>query len=106
MSDVHQDLRVRWNRSSRAVNGDRTGEFVLTVADSAAAGVALEQVEPGVVRMPGAYVHPRFGRNELRSVLLKATLDLLRNDGYRVIPASPYVTTWIREHPGYSDLIK
>ncbi|AXE39820.1 GNAT family N-acetyltransferase [Acidipropionibacterium virtanenii] len=105
MVDLHHDLRVRWDRSATAVNGDRTGEFVLTVAESEAAGIALEQVEPGVVKLPAAYVHPRFGSG-MRSVLLKATLDLLRDDGYQVIPVSPYVTSWIQDHPGYADLVK
>jgi uncharacterized protein len=50
-------------------------------------------------------VEPAFQGAGLATHLARFSLDDARKRGLAVLPFCPYVTSWIRKHPEYADLV-
>lgn len=50
-------------------------------------------------------VNPRWEGRGIGSVLVRTTLDHVRDQGLRVLPLCPFVRAWIDRHPEYGDLV-
>jgi hypothetical protein len=50
-------------------------------------------------------VEPAFQGRGLATHLARFSLDDARKRGLTVLPYCPYVTSWIKKHPGYADLV-
>ncbi|HHU38586.1 MAG TPA: N-acetyltransferase [Propionibacterium sp.] len=57
------------------------------------------------VVLPHTFVEDRFGGQGLAGELVRAGLDDIRKQGYRVDPQCPYVQGWIEKNPEYHDLV-
>lgn len=49
-------------------------------------------------------IDPAFSGRGLGSVLVRRTLEQLRERGVRIIPLCPFVRSWMEKHPEYDDL--
>ncbi len=61
--------------------------------------------EHGAIALPHTRVKDEFGGRGLAGELVRAGLDDIRSQGYRVDPQCPYVQGWIDKHPEYADLV-
>jgi uncharacterized protein len=50
-------------------------------------------------------VEPAFRHDHLATHLARFSLDDARERGLTVLPYCPYITSWIRKHPEYADLV-
>jgi predicted GNAT family acetyltransferase len=50
-------------------------------------------------------VEPAFEGHHLATNLARYSLDDARQRGLAVLPFCPYITSWIRKHPEYADLV-
>jgi uncharacterized protein len=75
-------------------------------ADGALAGFAAYRVRDGVTVVTHSEVDNAYRGKGLGSVLAGRTLDLLREQGARVVPACPFFARYVAEHPEYDDLIE
>ena len=50
-------------------------------------------------------VEPAFQGRGLATHLARYSLDDARKRGVTVLPFCPYVNSWIKKHPGYTDLV-
>jgi predicted GNAT family acetyltransferase len=50
-------------------------------------------------------VEPEFEGHHLATSLARYSLDDARGRGLAVLPFCPYISSWIRKHPEYADLI-
>ncbi len=50
-------------------------------------------------------VDPRFQGAGLAGRLARFSLDDARNRQLAVLPFCPYALSWIKKHPGYTDLV-
>lgn len=80
------------------------GRYVVR-ADNAVAGVAEYRRQGGRVVFTHTEVVPAYGGRGLGSRLVQAALDDLRCQGASVVPQCPFVAAWIRDHPGYTELV-
>jgi uncharacterized protein len=58
-----------------------------------------------VITMTHAEVPPALNGRGIGSALAKGTLDLVRSRQQTVVPACPFVSTYIRRHPEYQSLL-
>lgn len=90
------DVDVRRNdgasRYEIYVDGDRVG-----VADFEDLGDA--------VSLPHTEVDPSMNGRGLGGQLVRYALDDVRAQGRKVVPACPFVATFIQRHPEYNDLL-
>ncbi|MBM7787768.1 GNAT family N-acetyltransferase [Tenggerimyces flavus] len=49
-------------------------------------------------------IDPAFGGRGLGSVLVRRTLEQLRERGVKIVPLCPFVKSWMEKHPEYDDL--
>lgn len=49
-------------------------------------------------------IEPAFNGRGLGSVLVRRTLEQLRERGVKLIPLCPFVRSWMEKHPEYDDL--
>lgn len=70
-----------------------------------AAGFAEYRRFGGTVVMPHTEVFDDFGGQGVGTTLVRYALDDLRERGLRVVPACPFVASFIDEHPEYRELL-
>jgi hypothetical protein len=58
-----------------------------------------------VISLIHTEVEPAFRHDHLATHLARFSLDDARERGLAVLPYCPYVTSWIRKHPEYVDLV-
>jgi len=75
-------------------------------ADGALAGFAAYRVRDGLTVITHSEVDNAYRGKGLGSVLARQTLDLLREQSARVVPACPFFAKYVAEHPEYEDLIE
>ena len=75
-------------------------------ADGALAGFAAYRVRDGITVITHSEVDSAYRGKGLGSVLAGQTLDQLREQGARVVPACPFFAKYVAEHPEYNDLIE
>ena len=86
---------------------DNPGErrFELLV-DGTPAGFAAYRVRDGITVITHSEVDGKYRGQGLGNVLAEQTLDQLRAQGARVVPACPFFAKYVAEHPEYDDLIE
>lgn len=58
-----------------------------------------------VISLMHTQVEPAFQGNGLATHLARFSLDDARERGLAVLPFCPYIATWIKKHPDYTDLV-
>lgn len=76
------------------------------VVDGALAGFAAYRVRDGLTVITHSEVDDAYRGKGLGSVLARRTLDQLREQGARIVPACPFFAKYVSEHPEYDDLIE
>ena len=85
---------------------DNTDELRYEVElDGKRAGYLLYTREPDAVVLVHTDVDPAFEGRGLGSRLVAGALDDLRARGLRIVPVCPFVTSYLRRHPEYADLV-
>jgi uncharacterized protein len=74
--------------------------------DGARAGYALYRIEDGTTVFTHTEIDPSFEGHGLGSRLASEALDDVRAHGRSVVPLCPFIASYIRKHPQYSDLIR
>jgi uncharacterized protein len=75
-------------------------------ADGALAGFAAYRVRDGQTVITHSEVDTAYRGKGFGGVLAAGTLDQLRAQGARVVPACPFFAKYVAEHPEYQDLIE
>jgi uncharacterized protein len=83
--------------------GQRRYELLV---DGAPAGFAAYRVRDGITVITHSEVDDAYRGKGLGSVLAQRTLDLLREQGARVVPSCPFFAKYVSRHPEYDDLIE
>lgn len=68
-------------------------------------GFVTYRRSPGVVLLQHAEVPAEIGGRGHGSRLAAAVLDHLRAEGVKVVPACSFIAHFIRQNPGYTDLL-
>jgi hypothetical protein len=71
------------------------------------AGVVTYQLRrhDTVISLLHTEVEPAFQGAHLATHLARFSLDDARGRGLAVLPFCPYITSWIKKHPEYTDLV-
>ena len=83
---------------------DGHGRYELVVDDDVI-GIADYVLRGDTVVLPHTEITPRLHGQGLGAVLVQGALDDIRAAGRTVVPACWYVRQFIRENPGYEDLV-
>ena len=78
--------------------------YVLLV-DGARTGLIDYRTDDGTIVMTHTEVDPAKRRAGLGATLVQGALDDVRRSDSRVVPACPFVASWIDDHPDYQDLL-
>ena len=82
----------------------QAGRFELHL-DGRLVGLADYVVRGSELVIPHTEVDPAYGGRGLGSQLARFALDRTRERGLTVVPACPFIATYIRRHPEYADLL-
>jgi predicted GNAT family acetyltransferase len=75
--------------------------------DGALAGFSVYVVSHGTLNFVHTEVDDAYEGQGIGSVLVRQSLDQLRDRGdVRVTASCPFVRTWLRRHPEYQDLTR
>ncbi len=69
-----------------------------------ASGFISYQRKGSVLYLNHAEVPPALSGHGVGTRLVKATLDLIRSRGERMVPVCPFIGAFIRRYPTYADL--
>jgi len=69
------------------------------------AGFTVYRARPEQYTFFHTEIDPEFGGRGLASILIKATLDEMRERGIAVLPQCPFVRRYISRHSEYLDLV-
>lgn len=69
------------------------------------AGLVSYRMRGQAIDLLHTEVDPRFQGGGFASKLAQASLDDARARHLAVLPACPYIRSWIRKHPDYADLV-
>lgn len=90
-----------------AVVKDNPAEERFEIYDGdALAGFLIYEWRDSALALLHTELDKAFGGRGLGSVLVRRTLDQLRERGVEVIPLCPFVKAWIEKHPDYADTVK
>jgi predicted GNAT family acetyltransferase len=69
------------------------------------AGFAAYRRSDEAVTFIHTVVDDAFEGHGVGSTLVEAALDMVRDEGLRVVPRCPFVASYIERHPAYADLV-
>jgi uncharacterized protein len=69
------------------------------------AGIVAYQLRDTVISLLHTEIEPAFQGAHLAGHLARFALDDARQRGLAVLPFCPYVSSWIKKHPEYADLV-
>jgi predicted GNAT family acetyltransferase len=69
------------------------------------AGFAAYRRSDEAVTFTHTVVDDAFEGHGVGSTLVRAALDMVRDEGVRVVPRCPFVAGYIEKHPDYADLV-
>ena len=81
------------------------GRFEATL-DGEAAGFLEYRRRPGRITLVHTQVDPAFEGHGIGSAIARFALEDARTNGLRVRVACPFVTSWLRRHHEYDDLVE
>lgn len=73
--------------------------------DGTVAGFAAYHRSPDRVVFTHTEVGDAFEGRGVGSLLVRAALDSVRDEGLQVVAQCPFVESWIERHPEYADLL-
>jgi uncharacterized protein len=79
--------------------------YELHVGSELAGFVDYRRDREGVISLVHTQVEPAFQGEHLATHLARFSLDDARARRLAVLPFCPYITSWIKKHPDYVDLI-
>jgi uncharacterized protein len=88
---------------TEVVNNTVHQRYELTVEGHLAA--TYYKISGNVITFIHTEVPSELGGKGIGSQLIKGALDLVRADGWKVIPQCPFVKAYIDKHPEYADLL-
>ncbi|HET8658011.1 MAG TPA: GNAT family N-acetyltransferase [Micromonosporaceae bacterium] len=68
-------------------------------------GFAQYRVRPYAVELTHVEVDEAYEGQGIGSAIARAALDDIRAQGAQVVPVCPFVASYVRRHPAYSDLV-
>ena len=74
-------------------------------ADGELAGFAAYREGEREIVFTHTEIDPAYEGKGLGSVLVRAALDEVRSRGHAVLPACPFVRSFVERHPDYLDLV-
>jgi uncharacterized protein len=86
------------------VDNEAARRFEIRVGDDLAGFVTYAR-DGQLIGFVHTEVDPRFRGSGLAGQLARASLDFARNRGLSVLPTCPFISSWIRKHPEYKDLV-
>ena len=89
------DLEIRDNTAQHCYEGRLDGHLA----------VVTYRREEGRITFVHTVVSPALEGHGVAGKLVRAALDDARQQGLAVIPLCPYVVTFIKRHPDYTDLV-
>jgi predicted GNAT family acetyltransferase len=69
------------------------------------AGIITYRLRDTTISLLHTEVEPAFQGAHLATQLARFALDDARERGLAVLPFCPYVSSWIRKHPDYAELV-
>ena len=75
------------------------------LAEGEVAGFALYRLRGDEITLSHTEIADAYEGRGLGSVLVRHALDAARGRGLSVLPACPFVRSWIARHPDYTDLV-
>jgi predicted GNAT family acetyltransferase len=91
--------------ADRTVVDDPAGQRFELRVGGAVAGFAAYRGTGSTLTLTHTEVDPAYEGQGLGSVLVRGTLDQLRERGVQVRPACPFVRSFLGRHPDYLDLV-
>lgn len=73
--------------------------------DGALAGSAEYVLQGGRIVLTHTEVSPAYDGRGLGSRLAAFALDQARDRGLKVVPVCPFISSYLRRHPEYADLV-
>ena len=86
------------------VNNEAAGRFDLEIEGHRAS--IYYELQPDTIAFLRTYVHPDLSGKGVGSRMAKVALDYARDEGLGVIPYCRFVSSYIRRHPEYQDLVR
>jgi predicted GNAT family acetyltransferase len=86
------------------VNNPELSRYEVRV-DGQVAGFAQYRRAPGSINFIHTEIDPTFEGQGLGSRLAAGALDDVRGSGDRAIASCPFISTYIKRHPEYADLL-
>jgi uncharacterized protein len=74
-------------------------------ADGELAGFAAYRAGERAIVFTHTEIDPAYEGKGLGSVLVRSALDEVRSRGHAVLPACPFVRSFVERHPDYLDLV-
>ncbi|MEO5877031.1 MAG: GNAT family N-acetyltransferase [Streptosporangiaceae bacterium] len=91
--------------SSQVIDNSAESRYELHL-DGQSAGFAVYQLTDGAVVFTHTEIDPAVGGKGHGGTLVRGALDDVRGRGLSVVPACPFVKSYIAKHPEYEDLLK
>lgn len=79
--------------------------FEMMLGEGAMALIQYRRAGKGVLALTHAEVPEEFEGRGIGNRLVKGTLELVRGGGLKIIPACPFVATYLQRHPEYQSLV-
>lgn len=73
--------------------------------DGELAGILVYRLHDATLSLQHTEIEPAFQGAHLGGHLARGALDDARERGLAVLPFCPYIDSWIRKHPEYTDLV-
>jgi predicted GNAT family acetyltransferase len=86
------------------VNNVDAGQYEILL-DGRRVGLASYYERGGSIVIPHTETSPEFGGRGFASKLVRFSLDDIRAQGRTVVPACPFVASYLDKHPEYQDLL-
>jgi hypothetical protein len=68
-------------------------------------GIAEYRIEGATIVFPHTEINPSLRGRGYGAILVRHALDDVRRSGYSVVPRCWFVAAFIRDNPGYADLL-
>ena len=78
--------------------------YELHVGDELA-GIIAYRLQDATISLLHTEIEPAFQGAHLAGHLARGALDDARQRGLAVLPFCPYVSSWIKKHPEYTELV-
>ncbi len=78
--------------------------FSIDLGDAEAV-LMYRRINENILDFTDTYVPPQHRGGGIASALARAAFEHARENGYRVVPTCPYITTYLKRHAEYQDLV-